>query len=125
MTITFKPIIRNRNLVLNPSHNRLLAAQKGRCFYCGKFMTSWTKDHLFPRSHGFTLAGNLVFSCESCNNRKADRIPSPHEIIRALTLWRSCLSKAKKHRAGIIRSIGGKPRFKMCMSAQDIYDWTM
>lgn len=89
-------------------------------------MSSWTKDHLFPKSHGFTLVGNLVFSCASCNNRKADRFPTSQEIIRALTLWRSCFKKSQKHRAGIIRSTAeGKPRFKLYMSAQAIEDWTM
>lgn len=78
----------------------LYSHQNCRCFYCNKFMrfetfvpgnperkNGYTIDHLFPKHLGFTLAGNAVLACRKCNEKKAERPPTPVEIVRAWELY--------------------------------------
>lgn len=79
----------------------LYSYQKCKCFYCGRFMRymsfhphdeqrreGYTIDHLFPRSLGFSTAGNSVLACRKCNEKKGDRQPTNVEIVRAWELYR-------------------------------------
>lgn len=45
-----------------------------KCHYCNRGLTkeSRTKDHKIPKSKGGQGKDNYVWSCYSCNNRKAD-----------------------------------------------------
>lgn len=72
---------------------RIYMTQGCRCFYCGTKINrrgrkptnpmGWTRDHFFPRSAGFTLlTGGKVLCCEPCNQRKANRFPTPDEIAK-------------------------------------------
>lgn len=78
----------------------LYSHQECRCFYCNKYMryvsfipgnperkNGYTIDHLFPKHLGFTLVGNAVLACRKCNEKKADRPPTPVEIVRAWELY--------------------------------------
>lgn len=64
--------------------NTFLFARDGyRCQYCGRHRTELkgrvflTRDHVTPLSRsGANTWQNCVTACSSCNNRKADRLPS-------------------------------------------------
>ena len=44
-----------------------------RCAYCGRKATSWTLDHVIPRSHGGpNKRWNLVRCCSECNGSKSN-----------------------------------------------------
>ena len=44
-----------------------------RCAYCDRKATSWTLDHVIPRSKGGpTKRWNLVRCCAECNGRKSN-----------------------------------------------------
>ena len=116
--ITFKPVIRAKQHRLeNMPFEALLDAQEHLCFYCNKHMaqSARSRDHLFPKSHGFSLQGNLVIAHISCNNKKADRYPTMEEIIKWVNLY---TTKRKGKLLVAIRN--KKPRFIMRMTAQDI-----
>lgn len=58
---------------------RLLATQKGRCYYCGE-KRKLTVDHVVPLSRGGSNEpSNLVLACKHCNSSKCDKLP--HEWI--------------------------------------------
>ncbi len=67
----------------------LLSAQDGACFYCSKRLTvnSATRDHLWPKTYGYKLGGNVVLACEKCNRKKGKRLPSIAECQRARRLY--------------------------------------
>lgn len=68
----------------------LVAAQGGRCFYCGEAFSKKRKvsrDHLFPRAMGFDLSGNKVAAHVPCNAKKGDRMPTPEEVDRATAVY--------------------------------------
>jgi len=51
---------------------------KGKCQYCGMdvALKDYQKDHVVPQSRGGkTTWENIVCSCSTCNQRKADRTP--------------------------------------------------
>lgn len=69
----------------NPALDHIFGLQKHCCLYCGQKIEGKdkTKDHLFPQSLGFQITGNLVFSCLKCNQRKANRLPTFEEVLKA------------------------------------------
>lgn len=61
----------------------LFARDEYRCQYCGRHRSELagrqflTRDHVLPLSQGGDNSwGNVVTACSSCNNRKADRLPT-------------------------------------------------
>lgn len=77
---------------------RLFDLQDGRCFYCREPMnttgadpnTLATLDEVFPRSLGYPQKReNCVLACMTCNQRKANRMPTDEEIERLLKLLES------------------------------------
>ena len=78
--------------------SRLLAAQRGRCFYCqGPLVLRQageppspidaTIDHFFPlATGGLDSWGNWVLACAPCNHAKADRPPDEAEVAHWNTL---------------------------------------
>lgn len=68
----------------------MLLAQDFECFYCRKRMSvaSSTRDHLWPKSYGYKLDGNVVLACQKCNCKKGKRLPSVAECQRARRLYR-------------------------------------
>lgn len=120
--IKFKPVLRSQKLF--SMHNipfvALLKAQNQQCFYCHKHMalSSITKDHLFPKSHGFHLRGNLVLAHRECNQLKANRYPTPAEIMR----W-VALHKDNAKRMLMIKIKNHKPVFKLIMTEELINDY--
>lgn len=64
----------------NPRRKVRLKLLKSRpyCHYCGRKVdeSSSSLDHVIPRSKGGPNSqDNLVLSCLSCNNKKADKLP--------------------------------------------------
>ena len=71
---------------------QLQAAQKGRCFYCRRWISfrvhsldphAATVDHFFP----LTLGGrdnisNVVLACAACNQKKGEAPPNLQDILR-------------------------------------------
>ncbi len=63
---------------------RLAHIQGGRCYLCGGMMrerSSPTRDHVLPRAHGGKDGGNVLAAHSVCNNKKADRMPFPCEVL--------------------------------------------
>lgn len=77
------------------SFNRLCRtlwqAQNKLCFYCGEELDyqKTTRDHVFPKSMGYTRSSNIVISCEPCNISKSNQFPSFEIIEKAITLYNS------------------------------------
>jgi 5-methylcytosine-specific restriction endonuclease McrA len=101
----------------------MIRAQKGVCFYCDQHMSldDMSRDHLFPKSHGFSLQGNLVLAHHRCNSDKANRYPTIAEILKWSALY------GRKHRKNLLvkHSKSGKPRFKLKMTQDVVDDWCM
>lgn len=119
--ITLKPILRiNSRDLENMMLLKLIKAQNQLCFYCHKHMSldAISKDHFFPKSHGFSLQGNLVLAHSKCNNDKSNRYPTIEEIIR----W-TMLYKGKHKRKLRIATHNNKPRFKLVMTEELIHDY--
>lgn len=77
------------------SSGEVASRQSNCCFYCDKPLTEKrTRDHLFPRSLGFFLGGNMVIACYKCNQNKGERLPTLQEITKA---WR-LIYKDRPHR---------------------------
>lgn len=58
-----------------PSRNGILKRDRYTCQYCGA-KSQLTLDHVIPKSRGGEDTwGNLVTSCNPCNNKKANRTP--------------------------------------------------
>lgn len=57
-----------------------------RCAYCGRPATSWTLDHIIPKSKGGpTRRWNLARCCAYCNGRKSN-----HDVLpwwRPQEMW--------------------------------------
>ncbi len=59
-----------------------------RCAYCGRKATSWTLDHIIPKSKGGpTRRWNLSRCCAQCNGSKSNRDVLPW--WRPQTIWAS------------------------------------
>lgn len=43
------------------------------CAYCDTYMTEPTRDHVLPRSRGYSLKDNKVWCCGPCNRHKGSR----------------------------------------------------
>lgn len=68
------------------------ALQHGKCYLCGKGFVEedWaTVDHVFPRSLGGADEENRLLACMSCNQGKADTLPTPCEVLfcEGVYLW--------------------------------------
>jgi CRISPR/Cas system Type II protein with McrA/HNH and RuvC-like nuclease domain len=132
--IKLKPILKtNRRRIHNPPLEKLFyQMQKGLCFYCGRPMShdddgkksKVSKDHLFPRSHGFGLGGNFVYAHVKCNNRKQDRYPTPAEIVRFCEMYRQRAGKTEIQNHIFAVTKEGKPRFKLVLTPELIHDYT-
>lgn len=60
---------------------RQLAAQEGRCYYCGDPVTAYHVDHYIPLARGGSNGPeNIVIACPHCNHQK--RAMMPDEFIR-------------------------------------------
>ena len=82
----------NRHMYTYIGKPHLMKAQRGKCFYCGKFMSSAaaTRDHLYPRAMGRTsLVLNQVICCRKCNLRKGCRPPTARELAKARGVYAS------------------------------------
>jgi len=122
--IKLKPVLR---VPLNGKHysintDQMSEAQGGLCFYCKKPMNKNThgtmrqsKDHFFPKSHGFTLSGNKVLACQRCNSSKNDKYPSVEAIVRFAQMYSKFIHVSNKN---IIRMVKDKPRFRLSMTAE-------
>lgn len=61
---------------------RLHYAIGGKCYLCGCDLdeNEITKDHVFPKSLGYTISYNMMPAHKECNSDKGDRIPTIEEI---------------------------------------------
>lgn len=66
--------------------NRLLKEHGKFCFYCQipLVVEITTRDHVLPKSLGYTLQTNCVPSCGKCNVGKSDSFPCRDIILRFL-----------------------------------------
>lgn len=67
-----------RNFTNRLPFNRrnIFARDHGQCVYCGVkvSMSSFTLDHVVPKSHGGDMTWeNIVSSCSACNNHKGNK----------------------------------------------------
>lgn len=88
--------VRKRKRNSQMKRSRIYLRDKRKCAYCkGRFTDKdLTLDHIIPKSRGGTSSPeNLITSCLSCNQRKADRTPeeagmplnlSPRHLITPL-----------------------------------------
>ena len=68
--------------------DRLLLAQKGRCFYCEEVLTYKAIEHLTPLSRGGdNQKYNLVYSCKSCNSKKRTKTMEEYAIYTGNLYW--------------------------------------
>lgn len=68
----------------NFSRKALVKRDKSTCLYCCRKLTASqvTIDHVLPRAQGgVTSFTNCVVSCQTCNNKKADRTPEQANMI--------------------------------------------
>ena len=81
----------------------LFLAQRGRCFYCFRPMTTtrgghivgYTMDHFYPKCKGHKLTGNTVLAHARCNEEKGARNPTDSELARFNVLKRRV--KERRH----------------------------
>lgn len=61
----------------------------GCCYLCGCELPkrSITKDHVFPRSEGYSIGANMMPAHSLCNLNKGDRFPSIDEIGLAIEAY--------------------------------------
>jgi len=93
---------KKRRVNITPSRYALNGYQKGRCFYCFRPISIYTKadnladvDHFFPHKLYYCAGkkpidgvANLVLACKDCNrgeNGKSDRVPSLNLLERLYT----------------------------------------
>lgn len=62
--------------------NALHAVLGGKCYLCDGDLprNEITKDHVFPRTMGYSISYNMMPAHHKCNLEKADRIPTREEI---------------------------------------------
>lgn len=67
---------------------RLRGEQGDQCAYCGADLHGGgCLDHIDPVAHGGTSdVGNMAWSCQTCNARKADKTPIEWEAERWLAM---------------------------------------
>jgi CRISPR/Cas system Type II protein with McrA/HNH and RuvC-like nuclease domain len=78
------------------SHQELLIAQKGKCFYCflpmgltrGNNNANYTLDHFIPKCQSRKTRNNAVLAHAKCNLEKGHRMPTKAERIRFKNLYK-------------------------------------
>lgn len=74
---------RKESMKSKPFMRALFRELNGCCYLCGKLFEETdivTKDHVFPKSTGYALVGNMMPSHSLCNREKGDRAPTLDEI---------------------------------------------
>jgi 5-methylcytosine-specific restriction endonuclease McrA len=69
--------------------NKMLFAQKNKCFFCESLLTEYKAiEHLTPVSRGGdNQKFNLVYSCKSCNSSKRQNTLEEYAIKKNNPLW--------------------------------------
>ena len=67
------------------------------CAYCSEPMQKPSRDHVIPRSRGYTLSNNKIWCCEPCNR---------HKGARTLEEWLEVLKKQPGKHAKRIECVG-------------------
>lgn len=123
-SIKLKPVIRipTNGKLYSINDAQMAKAQSYRCFYCNKVMNPNTngkmrqsKDHFFPKSHGFSLMGNKVLACGGCNSAKNDKYPTLEAMARFVKMYSKFHYVANNH---ILKTLKDKPRFRLSMTAE-------
>lgn len=93
-TIYFRPGRTIRWPTIRPTVKFEIACmQAWRCYLCQREfdaeLSDATVDHVVPRSKGGLNRNNRLLACRPCNEKKADRLPKPCELLylRAVNLW--------------------------------------
>lgn len=75
----------------NREAKKLLKAMGGCCYICGLRLTQaeMNKDHVFPRSGGFSLNGNMMPAHERCNSEKENNYPTFRTIEKIIEVYES------------------------------------
>lgn len=70
---------------------RLHNAIDGKCYLCMCDLdeNDMTKDHVFPKTLGYTITRNMMPAHKKCNLEKGDRLPTVEEIEFACNVYDS------------------------------------
>ena len=75
--------------------NYLLEKHKRKCFYCGKSVSDFEVEHMFPKSKGGSnRIDNLTLSCHDCNETKGTL--TAEEFIRQTLPVKKATTKLKQ-----------------------------
>ena len=75
--------------------NYLLEKHKRKCFYCGKTVSDFEVEHMFPKSKGGSnRIDNLTLSCHDCNEKKGTL--TAEEFIRQTLPAKKAATKLKQ-----------------------------
>ena len=83
----------------NKSHNKfcrnLLEHNDNKCYICGLDIDyeDVTKDHVLPKSFGFSKTHNLMPAHLHCNRSKDNRLPTVTELKTAILYYRKTGNK--------------------------------
>ena len=68
----------------------LLMGNGCKCYICGGQLSvqeQFNRDHVFPKSMGFSIGGNMMPAHQPCNQSKDQRLPSLEEVARAVDAY--------------------------------------
>lgn len=124
MTLTFAPSIEARRALaawrlaaplgaFRPlSVGELIQRQRNRCYLCGYDMRrpqatthgrlARSRDHVFPKAEGGRRDSNVLLAHRSCNSIKADRWPTPCEVIFLAAIYASPCARPSRRRFAAI-----------------------
>ena len=75
--------------------NYLLEKHKRKCFYCGRTVSDFEVEHMFPKSRGGSnRIDNLTLSCHDCNEKKGTL--TAEEFIRQTLPAKKATAKLKQ-----------------------------
>jgi 5-methylcytosine-specific restriction endonuclease McrA len=79
-----------RKLFETMFHLVLIAGSKNKCYLCGCDLNrdcDYSRDHVFPDSHGFSLSGNMMPVHRLCNLGKGNRLPTSRELKKVIEAY--------------------------------------
>lgn len=68
----------------------LIVGNGHKCYICGEHISvseSFNRDHVFPKSLGFRMGGNMMPAHYHCNQTKDQRVPSVDEVSKAVSSY--------------------------------------
>ena len=77
---------------LRISFYHLWKANGCKCYLCDEHLPfdKATRDHVYPKAHGFSLGYNHMPACQSCNTEKGDDLPTARQVLKTYLAYRRC-----------------------------------